>query len=255
MSIDAPFITMEQVSYTYGDAPPVVRDVDWIIPTGEFHSLVGRSGCGKTTLLKLAAGLLSPTSGTVHIGGTPVNAPSRHVGFVFQTPSLLEWLTVLENVLLPISLARVVTRTDRELAMELLERVGIDQHAVRYPQQLSGGQQSRAALARALVTSPPALLMDEPFAALDAITREELQDDLLRLTKLRNSTVLFVTHDIAEAVYLSDHVTVMENGAMSFTSPIKLTRHRDADTRYDPGFNATCREIRAAMATPTSEAA
>jgi len=246
---------MEKVGYAYAGSAPVVRSVDWSVPTGEFHSLIGRSGCGKTTLLKLAAGLLLPTSGVVRMQGDIVDSPSRHVGFVFQTPSLLEWLTVRDNVLLPISLRGAVTQANRDLAMELLELVGIASHANRYPQQLSGGQQSRAALARALVTSPPALLMDEPFAALDAITREELQDDLLHLTKLRNSTVLFVTHDIAEAVYLSDRVAVMEDGAMSYSAAIDLAGHRDGETRYAPSFSATCREIRSAMSIRLPETA
>ena len=255
MSTEAPFISMEQVSYAYAGSAAVVRSIDWTVPTGEFHSLIGRSGCGKTTLLKLAAGLLHPSSGVVRLQGDVVDAPSRHVGFVFQTPSLLEWSTVMDNVLLPVSLRGTVTRADQDMAMELLELVGIGAHADRYPQHLSGGQQSRAALARALVTSPPALLMDEPFAALDAITREELQDDLLRLTKLRNSTVLFVTHDIAEAVYLSDRVAVMEHGSMSYTTAIDLAGRRDGETRYAASFSATCRQIRSAMSTPLPETA
>jgi NitT/TauT family transport system ATP-binding protein len=203
-------------------------------------------------LLKLVAGLLLPTSGAVLIDGNAVTAPSQNVGFVFQTPSLLEWLTVLENVLLPISLKRSVRAADREVAAELLELTGIHEHIHRHPWQLSGGQQSRAALARALITAPAALLMDEPFAALDAITREELQDDLLRLTMTRKTTVLFVTHDIAEAVYLGSQVAVMDRGRIAHAKPVDLPRPHGADIRYDQDFNGYCQDIRLAMAAATS---
>ena len=248
MSTEPPFLSIDQASFAFGDEAPVVDAVDWTIPAGAFHCLVGRSGSGKTTLLKLAAGLLAPTSGAVRIQGEAVDAPSQKVGFVFQTPSLLEWLSVLENVLLPISLKRSARPADREAAVELLKLVGIEDHRDRYPRQLSGGQQSRAALARALVTQPPALLMDEPFAALDAITREELQDDLLRLAALRQTTILFVTHDLAEAVYLGDHVAVMDRGRIPFGAAVDLAKPRSPDIRYDPRFNALCQDIRKAMA-------
>ena len=238
---------MEQVTYAYPGEGPTVEQADLALSPGAFHCLVGRSGCGKTTLLKLAAGLLLPTAGSVRIEGEPLAGPSQKIGFVFQTPSLLEWLPVLDNVLLPISLKRRVRPADRETARELLTLVGIGDYGHRYPRQLSGGQQSRAALARALVTAPPALLMDEPFAALDAMTREELQDDLLRLTRERGTTVLFVTHDIAEAVYLGTDVSVMEQGHIRFSLPVDLPGLQGAESRYHPRFTALCHEIRAAM--------
>ncbi len=256
MSTDAqPFLDLDGVAYAYGDDPPTVTGVDLRVPAGAFHCLVGRSGSGKTTLLKLAAGLLRPGAGAARIQGAPIDGPAPAVGFVFQTPSLLEWRTVLDNVLLPISLKRQVTAADRAAAHAALERIGIGGHAQRYPGQLSGGQQSRTALARALITEPPALLMDEPFAALDAITREGLQDDLLRLAEDRRTTVLFVTHDIAEAVYLGDHVSVMERGRIAFDMPVALDRPRAVDIRYDPGFNALCRDIRRQMAAASRMAA
>lgn len=255
MPIDTAFLCAERVSFAYGSEPPTVVEAELALKAGDFHCLVGRSGCGKTTLLKLAAGLLLPTSGTIRLDGAPVLSPSQQVEFVFQTPSLLEWLTVLDNVLLPISLKRTVRPTDRTAAAELLELVGIQEHASRYPRQLSGGQQSRAALARALVTAPPALLMDEPFAALDAITREELQDDLLRLTRQRQTTVLFVTHDIAEAVYLGTHVSVMEQGRLRFTTPADFPPEQGAEVRYDPRFSRLCLNIRTAMTGRPAEAA
>ncbi len=246
---DSPsFLSIESVGFAYPGDCPSLDGVSLSLKRGAFHCLVGRSGCGKTTLLKLAAGLLRPGSGRVCIDGQPLTGPSRQAGFVFQTPSLLEWRTVLDNVLLPVSLHRRVTSRDRVRATDLLAGMGIEDHARRYPWQLSGGQQSRVALARALVTDPPALLLDEPFAALDAITREDLQNDLLRLTRTQGTTVLFVTHDIAEAVYLAGHVSVMENGRITHDLAIDLPGTQTDDKRYHPEFTATCSRIKAALA-------
>ena len=255
MPTDARFLSIENVSYAYPGEGPTVNRADLTLAPGDFHCLVGRSGCGKTTLLKLAAGLLLPTAGNVRIEGEPLTGPSQKIGFVFQAPSLLEWQSVLDNVLLPISLHRRVRPADRHRAAELLALVGIGDYGYRYPRQLSGGQQSRAALARALVTAPPALLMDEPFAALDAMTREELQDDLLRLTRKRGTTVLFVTHDIAEAAYLGTHVSMMERGRIGRTFAIDLPERHGAESRYNPRFTAICHDIRAAMGTHRGAAA
>jgi NitT/TauT family transport system ATP-binding protein len=171
------FLDMRLVSYTYPGWPPVVRQVDWNISQGEFHCLVGRSGCGKTTLLKLAAGLLQPDEGTVSLQGVPVQKPGPQLGFVFQSPTLLEWLRVLDNVLLPIAIQRKPTSEEVNQAAQLLDLMGLAAYREHYPRQLSGGQQSRVAIARALILEPAILLMDEPFAALDAMTREELQND------------------------------------------------------------------------------
>ena len=248
MSTEAPVLSLENVGFAFADGADVVANVAWTATAGAVDCLLGRSGCGKTTLLKLIAGLLRPTAGTVRLDGGLVQAPSKRVGFVFQTPALLEWLTALDNVLLPVSLARTVSAEDRAEALALLERVGIAQLASRYPRQLSGGQQSRVALARALIGAPTTLLMDEPFAALDAITREELQDDLLRLTADRKITVVFVTHDIAEAVYLGDRVAVMETGRIAHTMAVDLPKPRDGEIRHTPRFNAICRDLRHAMA-------
>lgn len=234
-------------SYAYESGAKILSNVDWRIPEGAFHCLVGRSGCGKTTLLKLAAGLMFPTQGQVRFKGELVKGPSQKVGFVFQTPALLEWLPVLDNVLLPISLGGAVQAQDRKNALELLELVGIADLAKRFPRQLSGGQQSRAALARVLLPSPPALLMDEPFAALDAITREELQDDLLRLVTMRKTTVLFVTHDIAEAVYLGDQVAVMKQGYIPRFITIDSKNPRSKNFRYENDFSIYCQSIHEAM--------
>ena len=248
MPIECNFLQLNSATFAYeGAVGNVVSSINWSIPDGGIHCLVGRSGCGKTTLLKLAAGLLQPVTGTVRVLGTDVPEPSQHVGFVFQSPSLLEWQTVLNNVLLPISLHGTVTATDHIAANELLQLVGLQKHTDRYPGQRSGGQQSRVALARALITEPIGLLMDEPFAALDAITREELQEDLLQLASLRKTTVLFVTHDIGEAVYLADKVAVMDAGRIVFSTDVALPRPRNQTQRYSSLFNATCLNLRNAM--------
>jgi len=237
------FLQLRDVSFGYPAHPAVVDHVDLTLEAGEVHCLVGRSGCGKTTLLKLAAGLLAPTGGHVLLQGV-APAGGSHVGFVFQAPTLLDWLRARDNVLLPVSLQRRPDRADIAEAEALLAQLGLASLADRYPRQLSGGQQSRVALARALLLQPPLLLLDEPFAALDAITREELQQDLLRLARERRTTVLFVTHDIAEAVFLGDRVSVMAQGQLLRTLPIA----DEARVRDTPAFGAACATLRAALA-------
>ena len=242
-----PFLQMRQVTYTYPGWPPVVQQVDWDIAPGEFHCLVGRSGCGKTTLLKLAAGLLAPQQGEVRVQGRLLQGPGPQTGFVFQQPTLLEWLTVRDNVLLPLSLhGRPAAEAVRQ-AEALLQQLGLGHQLDHYPRQLSGGQQSRVALARALLPQPPILLMDEPFAALDALTREELQDELQRLCRARGTSVFFVTHDIGEAVYLADRVAVMRAGRIGHDIRVPLPRPRTQALRYEAPFNALCAELRRAM--------
>jgi len=238
-----PFLHIEGAVYTYPGRAPIVNGIDWRLQAGGFHCLVGRSGCGKTTLLKLAAGLLTPQSGRVVLqDGTPA-APGPQLGYVFQAPTLLEWQRVIDNVLLPVSLQRRPLPEDLERAHGLLAMLGLSDHAQHYPRQLSGGQQSRVALARALILEPALLLLDEPFAALDAITRGELQDDLLRMCRLRNTTVLFVTHDISEAVYLGDRVAVMHQGRMLADLPVDLPAPRTQAMRHGAAFNAACAQV------------
>lgn len=238
-----PFLHIEGAVYTYPGRAPSVNGIDWRLQAGGFHCLVGRSGCGKTTLLKLAAGLLTPQSGRVVLqNGTPA-APGPKLGYVFQAPTLLEWQRVIDNVLLPVSLQRRPLPEDLERAHGLLAMLGLSDHAQHYPRQLSGGQQSRVALARALILEPALLLLDEPFAALDAITRGELQDDLLRMCRLRNTTVLFVTHDISEAVYLGDRVAVMHQGRMLADLPVDLPAPRTQAMRHGAAFNAACAQV------------
>jgi NitT/TauT family transport system ATP-binding protein len=247
MDMATSFLSIDRATFAFQTSERVVDGVDWSIGQGEFRCLVGRSGCGKTTLLKVAAGLLQPTEGAIFINGAEVREPSTQVGFIFQTPTLLEWQSVMDNILLPLSLKRSPTAGDQQKAKDLLDLVGLTEYGARYPRELSGGQQSRVAIARALITDPAVLLLDEPFAALDAITREELQDDLLRLCALSQTTVLFVTHDIAEAVYLSDQVAVMAAGHLTHEVTIDLPKPRERDMRYSPRFNSLCLEVRQAM--------
>ena len=235
------FLSLRGVSFGYPGQAPVVQGLDLDLAGGDIHCLVGRSGCGKTTLLKLAAGLLQPSTGVVTLRGA---APGdrRAVGFVFQQPTLLDWLMVRDNVLLPVSLQRRPAAADLRAADALLAQLGLHALGQRHPRQLSGGQQSRVALARALLLQPPLLLLDEPFASLDAITREELQRDLLRLCRAQGTTALFVTHDIAEAVFLGDRVSVLA-GARLVTS---LSVPTDA-ARDTPAFGACCAALREAL--------
>lgn len=241
------FLSLERVGFRYPTGPALLRGIDLALAEGDFHCIVGRSGCGKTTLLKLAAGLLTPTKGQVLLRGRAPLAARADIGFVFQTPTLLEWLRVIDNVLLPVTLQRRPTPADHDMALKLLDRLGLGDHAQRYPRQLSGGQQSRVALARALVLSPSLLLLDEPFAALDAITREDLQRDLLAMCRAERTTALFVTHDIAEAVFLGDRVTLMDGGRIVNRFDIDLPRPEGVVDRGSPSFAAQCTRLREAM--------
>ena len=242
-----PFLQLDALHFAYPDRDEVVHDVCLQLAPGEIHCLVGRSGCGKTTVLKLAAGLLAPQQGQVQLKGQTVVQPTSDMGFVFQSPTLLPWLSVLDNVLLPISLHSTVTHEHRTCGVQLLAQMGLAALRDDKPHQLSGGQQSRVAIARALITRPAVLFMDEPFAALDAITRDELQRDFLALCQSHGTAVLFVTHDMSEAVYLADRVSLMHAGRMEAPLQIDLPRPRQSAMRYTPAFNALCEQLRHTM--------
>lgn len=231
--------------------PPVdaLRPTDLVAAPGEFVSLVGPSGCGKTTLLKLIAGLDNPTGGRLVVGERTVTCPSPNVSVVFQRPALLGWYTVEQNVLLPAKISGTLTKKVRNRAHELLEFVGLAEFKDRYPAELSGGMQQRVSIARALAGDPKVLLMDEPFSALDEFTRESLHDELLRLWDDRPKTVIFVTHSISEAVYLSDRVAVMapRPGRIEDIVTIDLPRPRTA-LRGDQRFFEYISEIRGLFA-------
>ena len=253
------FLQLEAVHYAYpqrdsgvrgiaqGMVPGVVQSVSLQVDVGEIHVLVGRSGCGKTTLLKLAAGLLQPQQGQVRLQSQAVNTPMPEMGFVFQSPTLLNWLSVHDNILLPLQLHRALTQDDRHRAEKLLGQLGLGGLSQARPQQLSGGQQSRVAIARALIAGPTVLFMDEPFAALDAITREELQHDFSKLCRAQGIAVLFVTHDLREAVFLGDRVSLMQSGHLQTPLAISLPHPRDSGLRFGPDFNALCAQLRQAM--------
>ena len=241
------FLTLRKITFGFPGLPPTVQNLDLSVAGGEVHCLLGRSGCGKTTVLKLAAGLLAPDTGEVTVDGRPAGTAREAIGFVFQQPTLLEWLPALDNVLLPVSLKRQPAPEDRERAQRLLAQLGLAGLEARRPHQLSGGQQSRVALARALVLEPQLLLLDEPFAALDALTREDLQQDLLALCAQQGTTVLFVTHDIAEAVFLADRVSVMDHGRIVGEIAIDLPRPRAATLRVQSAYAAQGARVRQAL--------
>ncbi len=224
-----------------------LQDLSLAIPQSSFLSVLGPSGCGKSTLLKLAAGLMRPTSGEIRLNGTPIRGPRRDVGVVFQQPTLLPWRSVLENTLLPIRNLKMDLQAGTESAKELLELVGLSGFSKHYPNELSGGMQQRVAIARALVHAPAVLLMDEPFAALDAMTRETMMDELQRIWMSTSSSVLFITHSIPEAVFLSDRIVVLSDrpGRVVRSLEIELPRPRTIETLADPDFVEICNQLRA----------
>ena len=199
------------------------------IEKGEFICLLGPSGCGKTTLMNSIAGFETLTEGSITIDGQKVKAPSEKYVTIFQNYGLLPWRTVEKNVELGLETLKVPKQERKQIAMKYLQLVGLESFAKRHPAQLSGGQQQRVAIARGLAVDPEILVMDEPFGALDAITRYKLQDDLLHITKSQNKTVIFVTHDIDEAVFLADKIVVMSPnpGRIKAVIPIGLGSHRD----------------------------
>ena len=205
-------ITIDAASMTFkGRSGPVeaLHDISLTVGDGEFLAVIGRSGCGKSTLLRLVAGLLKPTAGQVLIGGERVTAPRRDVAMVFQRPALLPWRSVLDNVLLPVEIFRWRKTDHVRRAEELLEMTGLAGFRKRLPHELSGGMQQRVSLCRALIQRPKVMLMDEPFSALDALTREELAVELQRIHMELGTTIVFVTHSIQEAVLLADRVAVL----------------------------------------------
>ena len=243
-------IRLDHVEKTYrtrrGDLVHALQDITLAVGENELMTLVGASGCGKSTLLKLVAGLTPPTRGAIHIGDTPVRGPFPDVGFVFQQPVLLPWRSVLDNVLFSVEMLGLEARQYRKQAGDLLELTGLSGFETKYPRELSGGMQQRVAICRALLPDPSLLLMDEPFGALDAMTREEMSLELLRIWDERRKTILFVTHSIPEAILLADRVVVMtpRPGRVARIISIDLPRPRTMDMEFDPRFKAASDEVR-----------
>ena len=244
-------ITIKNLDKTYHSAHGLVTalsDVNLDIQQGEFISLIGPSGCGKSTLMRLIGDLTSPSSGDIQVKGkTPTQARlDREYGIVFQAPVLYDWRTVQRNVELPLEVMGLAVAERSQRAHEMLTMVGLKDFMRSYPWQLSGGMQQRVSIARALVFQPSILLMDEPFGALDEITRERMQQELLMIWERNKATVIFVTHSIPEAVFLSDRVVVMSArpGRVSAEVVIDLPRPRDIETRESARFFELATEVR-----------
>ncbi|MFD4173104.1 MULTISPECIES: ABC transporter ATP-binding protein [Streptomyces] len=224
-----------------------IGDVSLDVAPGEFVAIVGPSGCGKSTLLKLVAGLLTASSGEVLLGGEQVTGPRHDIGYVFQRAALLEWRSALRNILLQAEIRHMEPASARERADDLIRMTGLTGFEDAYPHELSGGMQQRVALCRALLHEPPVLLMDEPFGALDALTREQMNTELNRIWRTTGTTVLLVTHSISEAVYLADRVVVMSPrpGTVTEVIEVGLPAERDySETLGRPEFRAAAAHIR-----------
>ena len=229
-----------------GEEIVALEGTDLKIGRGEFVSIVGPSGCGKSTLLSLVAGLLETSMGEVRIDGERVDGPYTNLGFAFQNDLLLDWRTVLQNVMLQCVMRGLNSRAHEARARELIATVGLDGFEDKRPFELSGGMRQRVALCRALLLDPPMLMMDEPFGALDALTREQMQVDLLAMWQETRKTVLFVTHSISEAVFLSDRIIVMtpRPGKVREIIDVDLDRPRDLNVRDTPPFGAIVHHVR-----------
>jgi NitT/TauT family transport system ATP-binding protein len=227
-----------------------LEGVDLDLAPGEYVSLIGPSGCGKSTLLRLIANLIEPSSGMIVVNGKSAAAArqDQDYGMAFQQAGLFEWRTVAKNIELPLELRRLGKAERRARSLELLRLVQLEEFADSYPWELSGGMQQRVAIARALSCEPSLLLMDEPFGALDEMTREHMQTELLRIRRALGTTIVFVTHSIPEAVFLSDRVVVMSPRPGRITTVIDVELgERDEDTREDPAFFARITEVREAL--------
>jgi len=249
-------VSLRAVTKVYDNGVVALGPIDLEVRRGEFVSLLGPSGCGKSTALRLIAGLSAPTSGAVRVARPAVTGGGGHsVGFVFQEPTLMPWTTVRENVRLPLKLAHVPSSSAKARVDEALAQVGLSEFADSYPRELSGGMKMRVSLARALVTDPDILLMDEPFAALDEITRFRLNNDLLALWRNLRKTVIFVTHSVFESVYLSQRVLVMtaRPGRISAEIGIETTEPRGEDFRTSADYAGYCRMVSNALAPAYSE--
>ena len=227
----------------------VLSDISFSVDVEEFVCVLGPSGSGKSTLLRILAGLLPPTHGEVFYSGERLNGPRREIGFVFQKANLMPWRTVLENITLPLELQQVPSGQAQAQAQELVNLVGLEGFEETLPRDLSGGMAQRVAIARALVHDPGVLLLDEPFGALDALTRERMGAELMRIWQARRKTVVMVTHAIPEAIFLADRVLVLSPrpGRLRLDLAINLPRPRQEEVRYTPAFGELAQRLRAAI--------
>lgn len=241
----APLVELHSVTKRFGDPsrPPVLDNLSLSIAAGEFVSLIGASGCGKSTLLRLLSGLSEPTSGQVLVSSRPAIATPTERAFIFQDAALLPWRTVRQNAATLLQLRRTPPAERDQRVSELLSLARIAPLADRYPRQLSGGEKMRVSLARALALEPQLLLLDEPFGALDELTRELLNEELLALRDRRRWTAVFVTHSVAEAVFLSTRIVILAAGRIAHDLPIDLPFPRTAETRESPAFLHRVAEI------------
>ena len=247
-----PILVAERLTHIYPNQNGgllALEHVSFAVGPQEVVCLVGPSGCGKSTLLRLLAGLLAPTAGQVIFEGAPLVAPRRRIGFVFQKANLMPWRTVLANVTLPLELQHVAPTEARRQAQELIDLVGLRGFEQSLPRDLSGGMEQRVAIARALVHNPDVLLLDEPFGALDALTRERMGGELLRIWEARRKTVVMVTHSIPEALLLADRVLVLSPrpGQIRLALDVPLHRPRYRAMEYSPEFGALAQQIRQAI--------
>ncbi len=248
------FLVVDSLDKAFWSPDGGIKQVSFRIDRGEFVTLVGPSGCGKTTLLRILGGLIKPDAGTVSLQGRRLSWPHPDIGIVFQQANLLPWRTAIDNVLLPLEIQGAGgTQQGWRRAERMLRLVGLGDFEDALPKELSGGMQQRVAIARALVHDPQILLMDEPFGALDAITREQMNLELLRIWRESRKTILFVTHSIQEAIFLSDRVLVMTSrpGRIQAAFRVSLPRPRGPEVVYDDRFITLFREVRAALATNT----
>ncbi|OCT11787.1 ABC transporter [Paenibacillus pectinilyticus] len=232
-------LTVKGVGKSYGDRT-VLKSVDLTVFSHEFICILGHSGCGKSTLLNMVAGYLLPDEGEITVDGEPVKGPSKSRGMVFQDHALFPWYTVLENISFGPDVQGLPKARAKEIGREFLQLVGLDNYANHYPAELSGGMKQRVGIARALASSPEILLMDEPFGALDILTRDMMRRELRRICAKLKPTILFVTHSISEAVYLADRVVVMKDGEIAETFSIKIEHPR---TFESPGFSEAMHNI------------
>lgn len=242
-------VRLEQVDKTFANGTEALRGLDLTVRNHEFLSLLGPSGCGKSTALRLIAKLAKASRGNIHWEGTDRSTDRRQAGFVFQEPTLMPWATVFDNVYLPLRLERLRRREARPRIEAAIGMVGLEGFEGAYPRELSGGMKMRVSIARALITEPELLLMDEPFAALDEITRFKLNDDLLKLWQQHRWTVIFVTHSVYESVYLSNRIAVMaaRPGRVIADLPIDAPYPRTEAFRTSTAYNDYCRTVSAQL--------